>query len=68
MWVLDKQSCRVILVHNSWECVFGEGFGEREKEDIKMFVAVECSLQNRTQQIHQTEEQDRMFIPKTLSI
>lgn len=38
---------------------------EREKEDIKMFVAVECSFQNRTQQKHKTEEQNRTFIPKT---
>lgn len=65
MWVLDKQSCRVILGHNSWECVFGEGFGEREREGRHKNVAVECSLQNRTQQKHKTEEQDRTFIPKT---
>ena len=45
MWLLDKQSYRIILVYNSWECVVRERFGEREEEDIKMFVAVERSLQ-----------------------
>ena len=39
---------------------------EREKEDIKMFVAVECSLQNRTQQKHQTEKTGQNVYSKNI--
>lgn len=64
MWILDKQSYRIILVHNSWECVVRERFGEREEEDIKMFVAVECSLQTELDRNIGQKKQDKTLIPK----
>lgn len=66
MWTLDKQSYRIILVHNSWECVVRERFGERERgeEDIKMFVAIECSLQTELNRNIRQKKQDKTFIPK----
>lgn len=48
-------------------CVAGRGLvREREEEDIKMFVAVECSLQNRTQQKHQTEKTGQNVYSKNI--
>ena len=43
-----------------------ERFGERERGGGHKNVAVECSLQNRTQQKHQTEKTEQNVYSKNI--